>query len=665
MIRQTNEPQRKSATHLFIPCEDPNMPCLITLLVLVMILVACAAPSYMPTQIVVQTALPTPTLEPTFTPSPRPTATPQPSPTATLAQSTPTPIRQSVLSGRILDQDTDQPIPGAKVRVGAVTATTDPEGRYTLTGLPPGQYALSVTHPNYDPGLSSIFTLVAGQELSLDLALYTPDNSPYPKDPMLTNPLDPNGAPAAEDAERLARLQGLTGDVVNIRETKLNREYLVNYKIGDEVRAAVAELNHDVWELTDETGRAWWIIKVCGNLASPLPPEGGIATPQPRSLPPMAEVVADRLIVRECASETCAELGTVQRGAQVEVIGCMADGNWCQVSLPGGGSGWCTGQSLRQLAVTAAVAVIEPTATPGVVAGGEGKIAFESWQPWMAPGNFEIYVMNPDGSGLTQLTNHPGRDEFPAWSPDGRKIAFYSNRDEPDPDNCWRGGGTCNVGIYVMNADGSNVTFLIHGSEPTWSPDGQRIAFTRDGNIHIMNADGTNMTPLTDFRWNPPRPFSARWPAWSPDGGRIVFVAQHPGSEGGNEIYVINTDGSGLTRLTNSLGDDWGPTWSPDGQKIAFFSFRDAYGTTDPSNSEIYVMNSDGSSQTRITYNPTIDTTRPGADEDPTWSPDGRQIAFRSYRDGGIDIYVMNADGSDVTRLTFEGGNYSPDWSRR
>lgn len=179
-----------------------------------------------------------------------------------------------------------------------------------------------------------------------------------------------------------------------------------------------------------------------------------------------------------------------------------------------------------------------------------------------------------------------------------------------------------------------------------------------------MNADGTDVSPLTYFRW-PTTPSLAYQPAWSPDGQRIAFVGQHTTSDGGTEIYVINVDGSGLTRLTNSLGDDWRPAWSPDGQKIAFFSFRDAYGTTDPGNSEIYVMNSDGSSQTRITYNPTIDTNRPGADEDPTWSPDGRQIAFRSYRDGGIDIYVMNADGSGVTRLTFEGANYVPNWSRR
>jgi hypothetical protein len=140
---------------------------------------------------------------------------------------------------------------------------------------------------------------------------------------MLTNPVAPNGAPTAEDAERLARLQGLMGEVVGIQETRLSGEYLVNYKIGDEVRTTVTELNHDVWELTEDAGQKWWILKVCGNLVSPLRAEMVVATPQPRPLPPMAEVITDKLSVRACASEACAEIGTVQRGARVEVLGCL------------------------------------------------------------------------------------------------------------------------------------------------------------------------------------------------------------------------------------------------------------------------------------------------------------------------------------------------------
>jgi hypothetical protein len=331
--------------------------CLFMLLALALLLAACGAPSSAPVEVVVRTALPTPTLEPTFTPSPSPTSIPQPSPTAT---------PQSLLSGRILDQDTNQPITGATVRVGTASATTDAEGRYALSGLPPGQYALSVTHPDYDPGLSSIFTLAAGQAHSLDLSLFAPDNSPYPKDPMLTNPLDPNGAPTAEDAERLARLQGLTGEVVDIRETKLSGEYLVNYKIDDDVRDAVAELNHEVWELTDDASRTWWILKVCGNLASPLPAEV-VATPQPQAMPLMAVVNVNELPIRACASQECEALATLAKGTQTEVKGCLGDWSWCQVGLTGGEAGWCRGGEVRFVAAVAGVPVVTevlPTATP-------------------------------------------------------------------------------------------------------------------------------------------------------------------------------------------------------------------------------------------------------------------------------------------------------------
>ncbi len=133
-----------------------------------------------------------------------------------------------------------------------------------------------------------------------------------------------------------------------------------------------------------------------------------------------------------------------------------------------------------------------------------GKIAFVSDRD----GNFEIYVMNADGSGVTRLTNHRGRDVSPAWSPDGRRIAFASKRDG-------------NWEIYVMNADGTGVTRLTdhHRGDrttPAWSPDGRRIAFASnlDGfwEIYVMNADGSGVTRLTDHTEED------RHPAWSPDG---------------------------------------------------------------------------------------------------------------------------------------------------
>jgi len=267
--------------------------------------------------------------------------------------------------------------------------------------------------------------------------------------------------------------------------------------------------------------------------------------------------------------------------------------------------------------VVVVVLLINPiTPTPSPVPYRD-RIAFHSDRD----GNREIYVMNTDGSGQTNLTNNPADDWGPSWSPDGR-LVFVSDRDG-------------NREIYVMNADGSGVTRLTnnlaHDQDPSWSPDGGHIAFKseRDGKeeIYVMNADGSGQTRLTD------NPADDWGPSWSPDGRRIAFISNRAGNY---EIYVMNADGSGVTRLTNNPADDLFSPWSPDGERIAFTYTEDW---------EIYVMNADGSGQTRLTNNP-------ASDWGPSWSPDGSRIAFVSYRDGNDEIYIMNADGSEQTNLT-------------
>ena len=223
--------------------------------------------------------------------------------------------------------------------------------------------------------------------------------------------------------------------------------------------------------------------------------------------------------------------------------------------------------------------------------------------------DFEIYVMNVDGSGATNLTNNGGAGEWPAvadgspaWSPDGSKIAFGTYRDRP-------GGST----IWVMNADGTGVIRLTTGpaqdQTPDWSPDGRKIAFARRDNggghsgIVVMNADGTEQRYLSNYA-------DDLEPDWAPDGSRIVFSSSRhaPGDNLVAEIYVMEADGSGITRLTYNNVRDYSPAWSSDGSKIAFT-------TTDEREAEVYTMNPDGSGQTNLTNNPLA------FDSEPSWSP--------------------------------------------
>jgi Tol biopolymer transport system component len=299
------------------------------------------------------------------------------------------------------------------------------------------------------------------------------------------------------------------------------------------------------------------------------------------------------------------------------------------------------------LATVALLSLSSAAINPSPASGSQ--IAFISDRD----GNWEIYVMNPDGSGQTRLTNSPDEDRLPSWSPDGRYIAFASNRQGDwgiyvlDVEAARRGGGI---------AEATRLTkWPGNDRDPAWSPDGTRLAFSSprddDWEIYLIAVDGRGETQLTNNR-------AADWlPAWSPDGKRIAFVSDRDGNW---EIYTMNaappaggTGGSEQTNRTNNAADDWVPAWSPDGTHIAFQSNRDG-------NWEIYTMNTDGTEQTNLTNDPSDDW-------DPAWSPDGRRIVFMSERDGNREIYTMNAeDGSQVIRLTHNpAADKSPVWSLR
>jgi hypothetical protein len=203
--------------------------------------------------------------------------------------------------------------------------------------------------------------------------------------------------------------------------------------------------------------------------------------------------------------------------------------------------------------------------------------------------------------------------------------------------------------IYTMEPDGSDQTKIDDsGATPVYSPNGEKIAFTtfRDGNdeIYVMNADGSGATRLTN---NPAIDYH---PAFSPNGQQIVFASRR---DGNYEIYVMDADGTDQTRLTNNSVTDDHPIFSPDGQKIVFISQRDGTGN------EIYTMNADGSAPTRLTNNSS-------PEYDLTYSPNGQKIAFTGVGGGNIDVYTINPDGTGAAPLTSNPAQdsspeYSPD----
>jgi len=271
-------------------------------------------------------------------------------------------------------------------------------------------------------------------------------------------------------------------------------------------------------------------------------------------------------------------------------------------------------------------------------AGTRGQIVFDSKRG----GDYRnINVMDASGENIGRLTTEETNDFAGPWSPDGERIAFTRF-------------GLTTSDIWVMNADGSNQVNLtdtpqIDEGFPAWSPDGRRLAYTTrsDGNneIYVMNADGSHPVRLTD---NPADDFA---PTWSPDGSRIAFASDRDNSPGVYNIYMMNADGSAVTRLTADAGSNYTPAWSPDGTRLAFRSDRDG-------SSDVCIISTDGTGLQDLTNDPSFDWA-------PSWSPDGSQIAFQTNRDGNWEIYVMNADGTAPSNLTHNpADDQLPFWGR-
>lgn len=265
--------------------------------------------------------------------------------------------------------------------------------------------------------------------------------------------------------------------------------------------------------------------------------------------------------------------------------------------------------------------------------------------------NSDVYAMNPDGTELTRLTDDPGWDGTPAWSPDGTQIAFASER-------------LGSPVIMLMNADGSDQRVLTESTYvslmPAWSPDGAQIAFasTRsyevqqqggrqevDGGFElwVMGADGSDPQRITGGPED-----QSLYPAWSPDGKQLAFM------EITDEVRIMvqePVDGAQASNVTASVeGRQFTPAWSPDGRQIAFMNQQD------DGVSDIWLLD--------VKSGEAVQLNQPeGADGEPTWSPNGKEIVFVSDRDGVQGLYIMNADGQNVRQLTTDSATYShPAW---
>lgn len=315
------------------------------------------------------------------------------------------------------------------------------------------------------------------------------------------------------------------------------------------------------------------------------------------------------------------------------------------------------------LHANSSAAPVSPRAS--LTTGVNGQIAYTRV---LGENSSEIYVMNQDGSNQTNLSNHPLIDRTPSWSPGGDRLVFTSARSQPhyfagnvyvaDP-------GDGSISPRTDFPDGTDTKIIA----PTWSPDGSQLLFINvcfvcasgpgaHSQFMLIKADGTPLGRILSIPGE-----VSHSPSWSPDGTRIAFAISHRDYRTTprritSSIYVVNADGSGLSKIASVSGPDntrsntlvgGSPAWSPDGARLTFTGHQSG-------DAEIYVVNAGGGNAQRL-------TNHPANDGDAAWSPDGTRIAFVSDRTGNQDIFVMDADGSNQTQITTSlDDEIAPSW---
>jgi Tol biopolymer transport system component len=281
---------------------------------------------------------------------------------------------------------------------------------------------------------------------------------------------------------------------------------------------------------------------------------------------------------------------------------------------------------LRRLVSLALVACASVLAIHGQGRGVPSSLVFSSARD----GNNEIYTADWDGRRPLRLTSDPASDVDPDISPNGRDIVFTSNR-------------TGNNDIYIIGSTGGAAVNLTNNSAnegwARWAPDGEHIVFhsNRDGNfeLYVMSRDGSDLTRLTNY------PGIDQFPDWSPEGGEIAFRRDV-------DIYVMDVANGQIRRLTDAPPLNQMAAWSPSGTQLAFMSQRDGY-------TSVFVMNADGSGPRNLTPKNPGDADSDWVSRAPSWSSTGRQIYFMSSRPStslDVDVFIMNADGTNPMRLT-------------